>query len=172
MYQLAAVIAEAGLLRDRVDHGTVAVLRHGLAMAPVSEALFAELAGTSAGGPFAEQLNPRFGQALAEWSVAGPVAFVRADFFGGDGHQSAIVWRDGAPAWGPVFDDEFDGPREQWPINAALAQLGVQPSGRTYSWDPDRTVDLFDEVGLGLERDVDDWLAYARAGRTPAYYET
>lgn len=173
MYQLAAVVAEAGLLRDRVGHGPVAVLRCGLAMMPLSEKLFEELAGPSDDGPFAfaEQMNPELSRVLAGWSVAGPVAFVQADFFGGDGHQAATVWRDGVLAWGPVFDDEFDGPREQWPINAALAHLGVQPSGRTYSWDPDRLVDLFDEVGLGLERDVPDWLAYARAGRTPAYFE-
>jgi hypothetical protein len=174
MYRLAAVIAEVGMLRDRVarvNHAAVAELRCGLAMVPVSEALFEELTGSIHGGPFAEQMPPEFDRALAGWSVPGTIAFVQADFFGGDGHQSATVWRDGALSWGPAFDDEFDGPRERWPINAALAQLGVQPSGHTYSWDPDRTMDLFDEVGLGFERDVADWLAYARAGRTPAHIE-
>jgi hypothetical protein len=174
MYRLAAVVAEAGVLRDRVgrvNHAVVAVLRCGLAMVPVSDALFEELTGSSDGGPFAEQLPPAFGRALAGWSVPGTLAFVQADFFGGDGYQAAMVWRDGALAWGPVFDNRFDGPRQRWPINAALARLGVRSSGRTYSWDPDRPMDLFDEVGLGFERDVADWLAYGRAGRTPAHVE-
>ncbi len=174
MYRLAAVVAEAGMLRDRVagtGHGVVAVLGCGMAMAPVGEALFEELAGPARGGPFSARMPPPFAKVMAEWSGHGPLAFVQASFHGGDGYQAATVWRDGTPAWGPVFDDRFDGPRERWPINAALAQLGVQPSGRTYPWDPDLPVDLFDEVGLGLERDVTDWLAYGRAGLTPAHIE-
>ncbi|XVU22813.1 hypothetical protein ACQPZJ_36910 [Actinoplanes sp. CA-054009] len=174
MYQLAAVVAEAGVLRDgvaRLEQGVVAILRCGLAMAPVSGALFEELTGSSHGDPFDERMPPEFDRALAEWSASGPVAWLQADFFGGDGHQAATVWRAGETAWGPVFDDRFEGPREQWPINAALARLGLRPSGRPYSWDPARTMDLFDEVGLGFERDVDAWVAYARAGLTPAHIE-
>jgi hypothetical protein len=174
VYRLDAVIADPGMLRDhaaRMRHAVVAVLRCGLGLVPVSGALFEELTGSSRGGPFGERMHPELDRALAGWSVQGPLAFVQADFHGGDGHQTAAVWRDGALAWGPVVDDAFAGPRERWPINAALAQLGVQPSGRTYSWDPERPVDLFDEVGLGLERDVTDWLAYGRAGLTPDHFE-
>ncbi|GAB7036191.1 hypothetical protein JCM9533A_00380 [Catenuloplanes niger JCM 9533] len=163
MYRLAAVVAEAAVLRDRVAgsrHGVVAELRRGMGMVPISDALFAEVTG-----------GTTFGRVLAEWSVPGPLALVEATFHGGDGDQTAEVWRDGAPVWGPVSDDRFDGPREDWPINAALARLGVRPSGRTYAHDPGRPLDLFDDVGLGMERDLDDWLARARAGRTPAHAE-
>ncbi|GAA2559640.1 hypothetical protein GCM10010435_33590 [Winogradskya consettensis] len=162
------------MLRDRVagvSHGVVGVLRGGLAMVPVSDALFEELAGSWRGGPFFEQMPPAFDRALAGWSVHGPLAFVQASFHGGDGEQLAAVWRDGALAWGPVFDGGFDGPREQWPINAALAQLGLKQSGRAYSWNPDLPVDLFDEVGFGLERDMTDWLARARNGLVPPSLE-
>ncbi|GAB7050874.1 hypothetical protein [Catenuloplanes indicus] len=168
MYQLAAVVAEAALLRERVTgsrHGVVAELRHGMALVPAGDALREELTGAAGTGDAAWE------RVLAGWSAHGPLAFVRAGFFGGDGEQSAEVWRDGKLAWGPVVDDRFDGPREGWPINAALARLGVRPSGRTYAHDPGRALDLFDEVGLGMERDVADWVAYARAGRTPAHVE-
>ncbi|SDS62684.1 hypothetical protein [Actinoplanes derwentensis] len=174
MYYLVAVIAEAGMLRDRVDrmeHGAVAMLRDGMALVPVSQALFEELTGSEHHGLFSERMPPAFDRVLAEWSTHGPLAFVQADFFGGDGDQTATVWRDGAPAWGPVHDRRFDGPREQWPINAALAQLGLRSAGWTYSSNPTLAVDLFDQIGLGMERDMTDWLDHARSGATPAPYE-
>lgn len=86
---------------------------------------------------------------LRDLSRSGPVAHVQADFWGGDGEQTAVVWRGGEREWGPVHTSDFSGPRQDWPINAALARLGVTPAG------PDR--DLFMDVGLGRGRDEDDW---------------
>ena len=107
-------------------------------------------------------LRHGFGMVLGPMTaVDGPFAHVEADFFGGDGYQTAQVWRDGELAWGPVHDDRFDGPREAWPINAALAELGVPFTGRG--------LDLFAEVGLGLGRDLDDWHRHIRAGRVPEF---
>jgi hypothetical protein len=183
VYCLNAVIGDIDLIRDRaagLGHAVVAVLRQGLAMVPVTVPLCEEAAGVlpeTSGGhpsgrqPFHRMVSSSFEGMLAEWSRRGPIAYVEAEFFGGDGYQSAAVWRDGARTWGPMFDAEFTGPRDGWPINAALTQLGVTPSGRVYSHDPEQPVDLFDEVGLGLERDIQDWLAYGRAGRTPGHYE-
>jgi hypothetical protein len=134
MYRLAAAVAEVGMLRDPVtgvDHGVVAVLRCDLAMVPVSEALLEELTGSSHGGPFAERMPPELDRALAGWSVSGPLAFLQADFFGGDGHQAATVWRDGSPAWGPAFDDRFDAnptARGGTPSAKAFTSCGSPPS--------------------------------------------
>jgi hypothetical protein len=133
VYRLEAVIADATLL-----HGEVAILRDGLGLL----------------------LAKRRDADLPSLSRPGPVAHVEVDFFGGDGYQTAEVWRAGAPVWGPVHDDRFDGPREDWPVNAALAHLGVTPSGTAR--------DLFEQVGLGLHRDEPDWRRYAKSGRTPA----
>ncbi|WP_185893343.1 hypothetical protein [Streptomyces sp. WAC08241] len=74
-------------------------------------------------------------------SVPGPTA----DFRGGDGEQTAALWRAGAREWGPVRTSEFSGPREGRPINAALARLGVAPAGPGA---PDHR-DLFVEAGRG-----------------------
>jgi hypothetical protein len=183
VYRLNAVVGNIEVLRDRtagLNHAVVAVLRQEIAVVLVTAPFFEEVTGVlpepfagrpSGQQPFRHIMSSVFERTLVEWSQWGPVAYVEADFFGGDGYQSAAVWRDGATAWGPVFDEEFNGPRDGWPINTALARLGVTPSGRTYSHDPEQPVDLFDEVGLGLERDMKDWLAYGRAGLTPGYYE-
>lgn len=81
------------------------------------------------------------------------MAHVKADFWGGDGDQTAAVWRAGVREWGPVHTSEFSGPREEWPINAALARLGVALAGQGAT----DYRDLFVEVGLGQGRDEEDW---------------
>jgi hypothetical protein len=162
VYELDAVVGDAGVLDKpvaRLNHAVTATLRQNKTMVLVTAAMFEELTGSpppSSGGepsgdqPFAGRTCPAFERILAGWSRHGPVAHVAASFFGGDGYQGAEVWHAGALAWGPVFEQDFDGPREDWPINAALAQVGVRPTGRTYRHDPLQPVDLFDEVGLGL----------------------
>lgn len=90
---------------------------------------------------------------VREVSRSGQVAHVEADFWGGDGHQTASLWRSGECVWGPERTADFALSREGWPINAALARLGVVPAG---AGAPEYR-DLFVEVGLGRGRDEDDW---------------
>ena len=92
---------------------------------------------------------------------------MEADFHGGDGHQTAAVWRTGAKVWGPVHTRDFTGPREDWPINAALALLNVVPSS---SEEADYH-DLFLEVGLGREQDMDGWQSVRRSWSCSVYLQ-
>ncbi|MEU8544133.1 hypothetical protein AB0C52_29765 [Streptomyces sp. NPDC048717] len=166
MYELTAVIADEAMLRRRAagwEHAAVVTLREGLGLLPVPGELFMEMSGVrrepleddpSADFPFLHPLCPPLEALLTAWSEERPVAYVEAEFFGGNDHQSAAVWSGGARAWGPVFDDTFDGPRAGWPLNGALARLGVRSDGGAH--------DLFDAVGLGGERSTDGWLARAR----------
>lgn len=104
---------------------------------------------------------------LGDLSQDGPVARLEADFWGGDGHQTASVWRAGVREWGPVHTADFDGPRDDWPINAALARLGVvraAPGAPEYR-------DLFVEVGLGRGRNEDDWRRAALRAQDAADYD-
>ncbi|MEU3075917.1 hypothetical protein [Streptomyces laurentii] len=168
MYELTAILADAAtLVRNTADweHATVVPLMEGMGLLPVSDGLFTEMFGfrreTCAGGPSKESpflypMPPALEELLASWSTERPIAYVEAEFFGGDGYQSAAVWSGGTRVWGPVFDETLDGPRADWPINGALAHLGLRSGGATY--------DLFDAVGLGRERSTDGWLA---RGRTP-----
>ncbi|MEU1520360.1 hypothetical protein ABZ490_51120 [Streptomyces sp. NPDC005811] len=104
---------------------------------------------------------------LSDLSRGGPVAHVEADFWGGDGHQTAALWRAGVREWGPAHTSEFGGPREEWPINAALARLGVVRA------DPDAPDhrDLFVDVGLGQGRDDEDWRSAAVKAYDAADYD-
>ncbi|GAB1645660.1 hypothetical protein [Krasilnikovia sp. MM14-A1259] len=170
MYELQAVIGRADLLQELAAdtrRAEVVALRQGLGMILVTYDLIAEIAGPDTGriGPEPGAKFTPIRPAVARWSRHGVLACVDASFFGGDGEQYAEVWREGARVWGPVVDSAFTGPRDQWPINAALHLIGARP---TAGDDPARgPADMFAEVGLGLRRDMDGWLRCARTGWTP-----
>lgn len=187
-YQLSAVVADVELLREQtadLDHAVLGALRQDFALLPVTPQLVQELTGDlpdfAAGEPSAEQpfqlvLSPalaadgsrsqrgelELSEVLARWSRQGPVAYLEAEFAGGLGHQSAVVWLGGAVSWGPCFDGTLDRPRAEWPINAALARLGAEPG----PW-----IDPFAELGLHLERDTAGWLAHGRRGLSADYWD-
>ncbi|MFD0275662.1 hypothetical protein ACFVHB_17405 [Kitasatospora sp. NPDC127111] len=158
-YELNAVIGRFDLLRSRtvgVRGAAVAPLRQRMGLVPVTEHLLDQLGS-----------GPAFERILSHWSRGGPIAHVEAEFHGGDGHQSAAVWRAGARVWGPASTGDFTGPREDWPINAALARLGVVPR----STERADHHDLFLEVGLGWEQDTDGWRSAGRTARRAASYD-
>ncbi|MFC0002572.1 hypothetical protein [Micromonospora siamensis] len=173
-YQLSAVVADVELLREQtadLDHGVLAALRQDFALLPVTPQLVEELTGDlpdfAPGEPGPERpfhlvLRPALAELLARWSRRGPVAYLEAGFAGGLGHQAAVVWLGGEVSWGPCFDGALDRPRAEWPINSALARLGVEPG----PW-----IDLFAELGLHLERDTAGWLAHGRRGLTADYWD-
>lgn len=173
-YQLSAVLADVELLREEtreLDHAVLGGLRQDFALLPMTPQLVEELTGAppdyAAGEPDPEHpftlvLSPALTEVLARWSRRGPVAYVEAEFAGGLGHQTAVVWLDGERSWGPRFDAVFDRPRGQWPINAALVELGVEPG----VW-----IDPFAEVGLHVERDTAGWLSHGRRGLTVDYWD-
>lgn len=179
-YELNAVMGSFDLLRSRtagIREAVVAPLRQRMGLVPVTTQLLGEpsglLTGQDGAGPGSRPFtvaSPAFERTLGRWSRGGPVAYVEADFHGGDGHQTAAVWRNGAKVWGPVRTRDFTGPREEWPINAALALLGVVPGSSGEPGESDHH-DLFREVGLGREQDMDGWQSVGRAARWAATYD-
>ncbi|GAA3771683.1 hypothetical protein [Micromonospora maritima] len=173
-YQLSAVVADVELLREQtagLDHAVLAALRQDFALLPVTPQLVEELTGRlpdfAAHDPCAERpfrlvLTPPLAELLAGWSRNGPVAYLEAEFAGGLGHQSAVVWLGGDVSWGPRYDDALDRPRDRWPINTALSRLGAEPG----AW-----IDPFAELGLHLERDTEGWLAHGRRGLSADYWD-
>lgn len=173
-YRLSAVLADVELLAEEtadLDHAVLAALRQDFALLPVTPQLVEELTGSLP--DFAvEELDPRrpfrlvlsaaLTELLARWSHRGPVAYLEAEFAGGSGHQASVVWLDGATTWGPCFDAALDGPRAEWPINAALVRVGAEPG---------RWIDLFAEVGLHLEGSTEGWLAHGRRRLSADYWD-
>jgi len=81
----------------------------------------------------------------AELSLAGPVAYVEAEYFGGAGQQAAALWDRGLLVLGPRLGEH--------PIDQVLARLGIS-RGAAH--------DEFDALDLGRFRMTDYWLKAAQ----------
>ncbi|WP_306212428.1 hypothetical protein [Actinoplanes sp. RD1] len=149
-YQLNAAVGPFDLLRGEEQSGVVP-LRHRMGLVPLP------------------RLSAPAEERLRDWSLTGTIGQVEADFFGGDGWQTASLWRGGQRVWGPSHTAEFPaGRRAGWPINAVLARLGVVLDPRDGR--PEHH-DLFAEVGLGAERDLEGWSRRAAEAREHATYD-
>ena len=73
-------------------------------------------------------------------SQRGLIAYVEAEFFGGNGEQAHVLYEDGVLLGLPVIAEDA--------INQALRHFGVLPGGDH---------DEFAAVGLGRFRDTDEW---------------
>lgn len=107
-------------------------------------------------------LPPEIADAVQRASHAGPIAYLEAETFAGEGVQRAVVWNRGEIAWGPrhTCDVEADAGGELvWEpnpldtaVNAALREIGVARGDE---------VDEYAALGLHLRRSTRDWLAEA-----------
>ena len=158
----------SGVVRRADDPGVGYVLRGLLAAGPVAHVLAGRLAGAVVDvgqglalvpGPPVDPDEP-VGDVDEVWwglvarvedvaraaSVAGPVAYVEAEYFGGTGSQAAVVYRHGLVEVGPLSSD--GPPGRSSPINAVLRHLGVTaPRGQ----------DEFEALALGRHRHVEHW---------------
>ncbi|UJW30437.1 MerR family transcriptional regulator [Saccharothrix sp. AJ9571] len=153
-YCLQAVIASEPVLRDLagdIEEACIVPLCQHLWLLPMTDAFFDAVTVLDAPEIDGFRETPAgFGSALAACSAKGPVAYVEAEFFGGDGTQVAQVWNDGEVVLGPLHlaeDEPF--PSIGSPISRALRQLEVAKGEH---------LDEFDAVGLGRHRDTEDWL--------------
>jgi len=148
-YELQAAIACMELLRPvtaEISQARIVPLRQGFGLLPIGDALSKALTDPAAEKmPEFWALPKGFERTLAEWSRRGRVAYVEAEFFGGNGGQVAAVWEGGKLVFGPTEDDT-----PLSPISQALRRMGATAPGGG---------DEFDALGLGRERLTEDWLA-------------
>lgn len=156
-YELQAVIAGDEVLRvasREVPGSQVVPLRQGLSLMPMTDEVFDAVTDGSDGGDLGFwRLPGGFGTLLAQWSAAGPIAYVEAEYFGGVGEQRAAVWADGALELGPLDEPtkkRFS--RAVSPISQALRRLGARRS---------LGEDEFEAVGLDRHRNNEDWISSA-----------
>ncbi|MET7390373.1 hypothetical protein ACFYPT_10610 [Streptomyces sp. NPDC005529] len=157
-YELQAVIAKVEVLRIAardLPAARMASLGHGLSLMPMTDQLFEAAADGTHGPPGFLRLPGGFAKRLADWSAAGAVAYVEAEYFGGVGEQHAAVWVDGAFAQGPLhlLEGQPFGSSGS-PISQALRRLGVPA---------DTATDEFATVGLDRHRHGEEWDAEAVA---------
>lgn len=69
------------------------------------------------------------------------ISYVEVEYFGGQGGQSGIIWKEGKR----IFEKEFD----QGVVNSILGHFGIVRG---------KSMDEFDTVGLGRHRNTADWL--------------
>ncbi|AOT58907.1 hypothetical protein [Streptomyces rubrolavendulae] len=154
-YALEAVIASDEVLRlasREIPGSRVVPLGQGLSLMPMTDEVVAALTDGSDGRDLGFWRLPEgFGALLAQWSAAGPIAYVEAEYFGGSGEQRAVVWADGALALGPLDEPtkkRFS--RAVSPISLALRRLGARSSPGE---------DEFQAVGLGRHRSNENWIS-------------
>lgn len=145
-YCLNALIAPRVIFDARVSNiaaARIVRLAQGMSMIPVTDLLYDEIGDGGALGYFAK-LSPGIEQWALSLSARGLISYVEAEFFGGVGRQSALVWRDGKRMLGPLHATDA--------IDQALRLLGVSATADS---------DEFDALGLGAHRETDEWLAHA-----------
>lgn len=151
-YRLQALIGHELPLRGAAQglgKAVVVALGRDLGMIPLSDDLFDEFRvarGATGEDPFPgfQRLSAAVAQWIAGASRGATLAYVEADYAGGKGEQSAVVWKDGAILEGPLHSRDA--------INRSLRLLGL-------SADPG--LDEFDTVRLGRHRTMEDWIGEA-----------
>ena len=153
-YYLQALIGKSDSLKNEPinfpsEHRVE--LAQGLKMILVTEELCEEIADkfpSSKAAPY-EGFSV-LTESLIAWakhvSKLTPVAYIEAEYFGGAGGQSAIVWENTEVKLGPVS-------AEIGPINQALRFLGAKVL---------LAHDEFDSVGLNRGRDSKDWIEISK----------
>jgi hypothetical protein len=142
-YTLQALIADEAVISAALP--TVAVLvrlPQGKAMIPISDEVreahdIPFLPLTDEG---ATELPPSITAIAKAIAKGGRVAYVEAEFFGGDGIQACVTWDATFEASQPIVDAGA--------INIALRFLGVRVGDHQ---------DEFDALGLGNHRATEDW---------------
>lgn len=146
-YTLRAFVGRAEALSPLVGVVPQAVLiklEQGFCLIPVTDALHDALTN------FAQEESPppfSFLTAHLETQLLARignecVGYIEAEYFGGDGEQAAILWKDGRRKFvaGPDYGA----------INSVLKRLGVAIGLSNH--------DEFEAVGLAQNRHTEDWL--------------
>jgi hypothetical protein len=144
-YTLQALIAKAGTLkRGAIEQAHVVTLKAGFEMIPFTSAFLSVHKLPFL--PLVDEGQSQLPESIAEICVAlttsGESAYVEAEFFGGDGTQAGVVFRNGQIEVGPIVEEEA--------INLVIAELGDTNHF---------AMDAFEELGLGGHRETDAWLS-------------
>jgi hypothetical protein len=141
-YVLQALVGKGETLQSHTSdfqHVHVVPLPQGLALIPIVDDLHEHFGEDGAREGF-YRLSSDIEVWAQQMSASSPVAYIEAEFFGGDGSQSAVVWSGCSRAFGPVHARDA--------IDQALHFLGVRVGDAH---------DEFAALHLGRHRDTNSW---------------
>lgn len=151
MHDVKALVAQERCLREgtaALRNAVVCPLAQGFALVPITNDLAAELKTASLEIPVSLlEMALGVSDVAQHLSQGAAVAYISTEYFGGDGSQDAIAWRNGDV----VFSPESDSYRSVWPnspISQALRSIGVIANVGQ---------DEFDTLGLGNHRETHRW---------------
>jgi hypothetical protein len=144
MYSIQAIVGRTEHLEATAERLPLVRLAQGMALIPLTQ-LVREAHREIPWLPFTDEgldLVPEsLGALCTNLSTRGPLAYIEAEFFGGQGTQAAILF-DNAAIVRPLHV-------AQDAINLALRFLGVSKLNAQ---------DEFDALSLGTHRKTEDWL--------------
>ena len=141
-YTIQAFLAIEEILLDApVEGASIVSLRQGYGMIPLTTEIRKThglpLLPLTDGEPIPDQIA-RWGIKL---SSAGAVAYIEAEFFGGEGTQGSALWSNG-----DMIEKPWVG---EYAINIPLREMGVEKGDY---------FDRFEALGLGRCRSTDAWI--------------
>jgi hypothetical protein len=145
-YILFALIGkepELQKIASKFKKAKISMLEQGIGIIPMTEDLYDEINNFETSDdvkPFAFLTSNTQGKIL-ELTTTGMIAYVEAEYHGGKGSQSGILWNNGIRI---AFFTNVNRA-----INAILKILGVSA---------EYGMDEFDTIGLDRHRDTSDWL--------------
>jgi hypothetical protein len=118
-------------------------LEHGIGLIPMTEELYDEINDFVKGEDIMTltYLNSNIESRVIELVGKSMIAYAEAEYFGGIGGESALLWKDGIRLNLIPFG--------KGAINSILKTMGISA---------EEGLDEFDTVGLGKHRDTVDWL--------------
>lgn len=95
-------------------------------------------------------LSEELKEKLSGLSDSRAIAYVETEYWGGDGTQGAMVWKEGVVvARHPHRNESNTSAPESAPINRCLRAIGVIKAEKSF--------DEFDSIGLGACRTNEEW---------------
>lgn len=154
-HAIRGFIAPYDVLRARTAHlreTRPARLEQGLGFLAATDELYGALGGEPVFEDAFCYLTTGLARVGAWISRGGAAAYVETDYFGGDGEQAAVAWRDGKLA--------------SWPEKASIGPIsGVLT--RYLGAEKGDAYDAFDAVGLGRFRGNERWVKEAEIETPP-----
>lgn len=154
-YSLRAFIGHLetlNMIQEYLPDAVVIPLEQQVGMIPVTQAVYQAIGDERPAliwdTPIFQGLSTPLVNCAVFASANGPIAYIEAEYFSGEGYQAAVVWKDEKEVLGPFLAYKF--PLHEKPINRTLRLLGVQVNGG---------IDEFDTLGLGACRRTDDWVS-------------